>query len=448
MRIGWPRSLTARILMMELVILGGAIVIVPPLTISVLHGSVARYQDSVLQTQARAVAEALRPVLGGGLRAQLSPALQPIFATGYDGRAYMVVDGTGRLLSKSLYGSKALAASAPRRDQATGFHTRDFVGTSVPVRLGGMALWVIVTQDQDQPGVIIDDVVREFLLRYLAVLLPLLVLLPIANSLIIRQLVFVVRRVSARAASIDAHNLDIRLPASGLPTEISPLVGAANGLIERLQASFQHQKEFSGNVAHELRTPLATLQLSLDAIEDRAVRDPLIRQVTRLSHVISQLRDLASLETFSQADMTPLDLKELAVETVAAIAPVIVASGYRIALDGTGPVTIRGNATLIGLALTNLLDNAMRHTPAGSSITVAVAADGSVSVSDDGPGVLTEDLDLLVKRFWRMGEERSDSAGIGLSIVQQIVDVHGGSLQASNLQPHGACFRMCLARAS
>ena len=62
--------------------------------------------------------------------------------------------------------------------------------------------------------------------------------------------------------------------------------------------------------------------------------------------------------------------------------------------------------------------------------------------------MLTEDLDLLVKRFWRMGEERSDSAGIGLSIVQQIVDVHGGSLQVSNIQPHGACFTMVLARAS
>ncbi len=172
------------------------------------------------------------------------------------------------------------------------------------MRLGDMPLWVIVTQDQDQPGVIIDDVVREFLLRYLAVLLPLLVLLPIANSLIIRQLVLVVRRVSARAANIGARNLDVRLPESGLPTEISPLVGAANGLIERLQASFQQQKEFSGNVAHELRTPLATLQLSLDAVEERAVREPLVRQVRRLSHVISQLRDLASLETFSQADMT------------------------------------------------------------------------------------------------------------------------------------------------
>ena len=288
MRIGWPRSLTARILLMELVILGGAIVIVPPLTISVLRSSVARYQDDVLQTQARAVAAALHPAPGSGLRAELSPALQPIFATGYDGRAYMVVDRSGRLLFKSLYGSKALAASAPRRDQATGFHTRDFVGTSVPVRLDGMPLWVIVTQDQDQPGVIIDDVVHEFLLRYLAVLLPLLLLLPIANSLIIRQLVLVVRRVSARAANIDARNLDVRLPTSGLPTEISPLVGAANGLIERLQASFQQQKEFSGNVAHELRTPLATLQLSLDAVEDRALRDPLVRQVDRLSHVNSQ----------------------------------------------------------------------------------------------------------------------------------------------------------------
>ena len=104
MRFGWPKSLTARILIMELLILGAIIVMVPPLTISILSGSVARYQNDTLSAQAQAVAEGLRPSSGGGLQADLSPALKPIFNTTYDGRASVVLGPQGCLLARFLYG--------------------------------------------------------------------------------------------------------------------------------------------------------------------------------------------------------------------------------------------------------------------------------------------------------------------------------------------------------
>jgi signal transduction histidine kinase len=449
MRIPWPRSLIARILLIELLILAVAMVILPPLTSSLLHGAVARFQNEVLQAQAEAVAGGLRKDPRTGWTVELNAALQPIFATGYDGRAYTVLDQSGRPVAASLFGSPALASAAPRKAEMAPFETRAVVGVSLPISVGGRQLWVVVTQDQNRPGVILDDVIRTFLLRYLIVLLPLLLLLPAANSLMARRLVAAVKSASQQAAAIDARTLYVRLAETDLPTEIVPLVRAINNLVERLGSSFKQQDEFSANVAHELRTPLATLQLKLEAVGENEVREQLRRQVERLSHVLSQLRDLASLEGLGEDAMERLDLNALTLRVVGEMAPEVIARQHNIEVGGDGePVFVTGNAALIELALRNLIDNAVRHTPPGVRIEVIPSGDGSLAVNDNGPGVVSENLDLLVRRFWRADQERSDSAGIGLSIVQRIAEVHRGSLAISNRDPNGTSFVMRFRTAS
>ena len=443
MTIRLPRSLIGRILMAEAVTIGIAALILLPLTISLLHRTARDYESGVLLAQASTVASAIRRAPDGRWHIDLGPRLSPIYQTGYDGRAFTLLDDAGRVVDASLFASASPWRDAPRKALTTPFETRHFVGVSMPLRIDKAMLWVVVTQDQDGPGAIVDDVSRSFLLRYLAVLLPLLLVLPLLNSLAIRRFVIAITSASGGAAGIGPESLDLRLDETGLPSEVVPLVRATNTALARLQASFQRQAEFSGNIAHELRTPLATLRVELDLIEDPAMRDRLNALTDRLSHVLSQLRDLASLESFDEQDFEPFDGGVLATNVVAEMAPRIVAMGRTIAFKGPRlPIRLRGKEQLIRLALVNLVDNATRHTPEGTAIEVTLTEDGMFVVEDDGPGITVDDPYLLKRRFWRADHKRTDSAGIGLSIVERILDGHHGTLEIGRSDRGGARFAL------
>ena len=439
MKLGWPRSLIARILLAEVVTFVLATTLLLSFTLSTLRGSVSRIQNDVFIAQAEAVASGLRISQDDQWRVELNPSLAPIFQTHYDGRAYRVLDADGFEVARSPFAGAEPASAMPRADKPAVFEVGRLAGVSLPVDTYGRRLWVVVTQEQDRPGAILDDVVSAFL-RALALIIPLMLLLPIVNGLIIRRLVGAVRRVSLRAAEIDADRLSERLPETGLPSEVIPLVQAVNALVDRLEAGFRRQAEFSSNIAHELRTPLTTLSLKLTMVEDRALRSQLAAQVERLSHVLSQLRDLAALETLDRNQFAEVDLKAVAV--VGEMAPSVVDRGHAIEVSGPAEVQVLAVRALVELALRNLIENAVRHTPEGVRIRVAVDAEGSLTVLDDGPGIASETIGDVVRRFWRADHGRTDSAGIGLSIVQRIIDVHGGVLTVRNRKPHGASFNL------
>ena len=438
-----PRSLIGRILIAEAATIGLATLILLPLTVSLLHRTARDYESGVLLAQASTVASGIRHAPDGRWHVDLGPRLEPIYQTGYDGRAFTLLDDRGRVVDASLFAGVSPWRDAPRRSITTPFEARRFVGISMPLQIGGVALWVVVTQDQDGPGAIVDDVSRSFLLRYLAVLLPLLLVLPLLNNLAIRRFVVAVTRASERAADIGPESLDVRLDESGLPSEVVPLARATNTALARLEASFRRQAEFSANIAHELRTPLATLRVELDQIGDRPMRDRLHALTDRLSHVLSQLRDLASLESFDEQDFESFDAGELAMDVVAEMAPKILAGGRTIAFRGPQEhVRLKAKKQLVRLALVNLVDNATRHTPEGTAIEVILADTGALEVEDDGHGITVDDPYLLKRRFWRADHKRTDSAGIGLSIVQRIVDGHHGTLDIGRGSRGGASFTL------
>ena len=429
--------------MAEAVTIGIAVSILLPLNISVLHRTARDYESGVLLAQASTIVSGIHHTADGGWHIDLGPPLKPIYETRYDGRAFTLLDGTGRVVDASLFASASPWRDAPRKRMTMPFESDRFVGVSMPIRIDKGLYWIIVTQDQDGPGAIVDDVSRSFLLRYLVVLLPLLLVLPLLNSLAIRRFIIAITRASEHAAGIGPASLDVRPEESGLPSEVIPLVTATNTALARLQASFQRQAEFSGNIAHELRTPLTTLRFELDRIEDRSIRDRMMTLTDRLSHVLSQLRDLASLESFDDRDFELFDGGELAIDVVAEMAPRIVAAGKTIAFKGPQQrVEQRGREQLVRLALVNLIDNAARHTPDGTSIEVTLTGSGVFIVEDDGPGITVDDPHLLKRRFWRADHKRTDSAGIGLSIVQRIMDGHHGTLEIGGSRRGGARFAL------
>ncbi|WP_267381187.1 MULTISPECIES: ATP-binding protein [unclassified Sphingomonas] len=434
MRLHRPRTLTLRIMLAEVAAILVVAILLPLLLVSVLHGTAAASENVALLGQAQAIAAGLR-VEHGRVIADRATVLR--YGDTYDGRAFVVTDPGGAVRAASSHAGAVPWTRVPRTTAPDFVRIAPFRLASVPVIAAGLPLRILVSQDETRPGVILDDVMRAFLARYLLILLPVLLLLPLVNALLIRRIVLAVRRTSARAAEIGPMTLAIRLEDEGLPAEIMPLVAATNRLVARLEQGFNQQAEFVANVVHELRTPLSTLMVSLEGVGDPAARAPLERQVERLSHVVSQLRDLAALEDAATLATERIDLAALAAETVAEMAPSVFAADHRIALaGGDREVAIVANVVLVRLALSNLIANAVRHTPAGTAIRVVVqgGCDARIAVEDDGPGIVAGGEPT--RRFWRADHSRTDSAGLGLAIVGRVMAVHRGRLEIGS-GPHG-----------
>jgi len=441
--IRWPQSLTARIVLAQSAVVV-LLALLPTFTITLMHRTMAVYQERQLNEQAVRIAGGVS-LQRGQLAVRLGKPLAALYAVAYDGRSFAIVDAHGQVLEQSSGSDVSALANAPHETSTRFFRAPPYLGVSLPIASIGRPLWVVVMQDESRPGAILDDVARQFLRQHIAFLVCGLAVLPLVNILLIRRLVRAVGGVSARAAQIGPGNLDERLPEEELPSEVRGLAGATNRLLGRLQASFEQQRQFVANVVHELKTPLATLKAELDGLADRPTRERLNASVDRLSHVISQMRDLAALENLDQDRAASCDLRRIAEDVVSRLAPAIYAAGDDIALEiPEAPVLVRAEPTLLELAAANLVDNASRHTPPGRHIVVTVTPDRSLAVRDDGPGVASSEAEALTRRFWRADRSRSDTAGLGLSIVERIVAAHRGRLEIETKPGAGSCFTIRL----
>lgn len=435
------RSLLIRILLVETLTLFGACIILPLITLSELRSSAETIQNEVLRSQAVAIVHGLSYSARSGWQEQLNENLKPIFATGYDGRAYAVVDVAQTAVITSRYALPRQWPASVYKPYPQKFAADSLSGFSLPAVIAGHHAWIVVTQDQAGPGAVVDDVMRAFLSRYILALVALLVAMQVMNGLLLWHAFRKLRSVARSAARIGPRSLNTRLTESGMPAEILPLVHAINGLLDRVQMAFHQQEEFAGNVAHELKTPLATLRIQAEEIKDPVVRTVMSGQIGRMAHAITQLRDLAGLERAGEAQMVLLDLHGLVVELVADMAPLILDSGHTIAVTGgAGDIPMRGNTGLLGIAISNLINNALAHTPPGCHVEIGLLPSGGLTISDDGPGIVEDQAPRLPRRFHRADHVRSDGAGLGLSIVQRIVDAHHARFEVGRSISGGAEF--------
>lgn len=315
-----------------------------------------------------------------------------------------------------------------------------------PVTLPGTdAGWIAVAQDRTRPEEIVDDIVHSFLGRFIWVIGAALLASLALSLLVLRRVTGTFRRAAADADRIGLHRLDARIDPARMPSEALPLVRATNRALDRLETGYRTQGEFIGNVAHELRTPLALIALRVEQLDSSPQREQIERGVEQANHVIRQLMELAAIDRL-HPELKRVDSCRIARETVEAMVPIVYSAGHSIAFEAsdTAPPRVQAVEELLSIALANLIDNAVRHTPAGCTITVSVGPDGSVTVEDDGPGLAVDARDPGVRRFRRNDTARSDSAGLGLSIVERIMSVCGGSLETGQSAAGGALLRLKL----
>ena len=347
--------------------------------------------------------------------------------------AYQVRDGRGRLVARG--GDAPADALAPATE---GFADSRVAGRDWRVFTLGAPEHGYLVQ-VGEPRAARDEVAHELashLLWPLAIALP---LLGIALTLLIGR---GLRPLQALAQAIaDRRPEDLSaLPEQGQPREVRPLVKRLNALFGRVARALEQERRFTADAAHELRTPLAAIrahaQVALaepDAARRQVALARVVEATDRATRLTAQLLTLARLDAEAFAEAQPCALRTLAVEVLADLAPDALARGVAVELAGDEAAHVPGQPELLRVLLRNLVDNAVRHAPSGSTVEVhilpAAKAGGTAGpgwrVTDQGPGIPPAERAAVLRRFHRLAGAPQGGTGLGLSIVARICELHG-----------------------
>jgi len=272
-------------------------------------------------------------------------------------------------------------------------------------------------------------------------LLPFLILVPVLVVivlLVVPQTLGPLRRLARDLSLRPATNLQ-PIATDGLPSELSPLVNAFNGLLNRLAATLDREQAFIADAAHELRTPLTALRLQVDGLSaatDAVERTEAARQlsggVTRAARLVEQLLSLARVKQQREELQAAVRLDDLLREVIAA--KIVLADARHIDLGVTtaDPFTLHGDAAALRALLGNLIDNAIRYSPEGGHVDASIVVEhdaGILRVIDNGPGIPAEEREKVFARFYRTISNTTQGSGLGLAIVRSVAEQHGTTVE-------------------
>lgn len=312
-----------------------------------------------------------------------------------------------------------------------GYHWRALVTQDTTT-----GLWLLLAERDDLRYKIADRVV-------IAVLAPIVLGLPVLALIIWWVVSRGLRPISRLATELESREAGdlAAIELREVPRELEVLANSANELLRRLEASFQREKRFAADAAHELRTPIAAIRVHLQNLQD----DPdesghslqkLGEGVDRLSHLVEQTLVLNRVAPDQyMANFIPLDLYAITQQVIADLYPQVEAKRQQIQLEGDA-AEIRGDRFGLEMLVLNLVSNAIKYTPASGKIDVAVYRLGDrvyLEVMDSGPGIPANQYQRVFERFYRVGGDRHNSGvtgcGLGLSIVQRIVALHAAEIE-------------------
>ena len=277
----------------------------------------------------------------------------------------------------------------------------------------------------------------------LQTLKPFALLLPVLALLIWLAVGHALEPLQRLTALVKARRVDAldSLPDTRLPDEVQPLVSALNDLLGRLRAALERERAFMADAAHELRTPLTALHLQMGMLarasgddERAAAMETLSAGVQRAIRLVEQMLALARQEPRAEAQRVAVRLDDLAREVVAELVPLADAGRIDLGVSAAQPASVHGDGEALRTLLRNLVDNAVRYSPAGGRVDVSVeeaagdARGARLTVSDDGPGIPVAERARVFDRFYRRAGTAPPGSGLGLSIVTTIAAGHGATI--------------------
>jgi signal transduction histidine kinase len=259
---------------------------------------------------------------------------------------------------------------------------------------------------------------------------------------------FVVKRglkgvvaTAEHAEGIDVHERTTRLPLANVASEIRPLVNAVNRAFDRLNEGYDRQERFLADAAHELRTPITTLQINIDGLPHDPLKVKLMQASARLATLAEQLLDLQRLDRIAAQEWPQVDLKALCERMAGDIAPLAIMNRCTLSVDAQRALWVRGDAPSLERALANLIQNAIEHGGQGCDIQVRLWEPSGFEVLDSGPGIPEADRERVVAPFHRL-VPRGRGAGLGLHLVAEVARLHGGQLTIGSSESGGAKMRL------
>jgi two-component system, OmpR family, sensor kinase len=310
-------------------------------------------------------------------------------------------------------------------------------------RVNGVRLRVYTLQTPEHTIQIAQDLdAREARARALALkaVMPVLLLAPLlmlAVGAVIGGSLAPLARMRKQVATRAAHDLS-PLTATGVPEEVRPLVRELNELFARVRGTFEAQQHFVADAAHELRSPLTALKLQLQAAEraqDDARRQRAMQElragIERSISLVEQLLALARQEGSAFAMKETVDLEELARQAVSELLPTANAKHLDLGLVSNEPLRLTSSREPLHLILRNLLDNAIKYTPAGGRIDIALGRDSDavwLAVDDSGAGIPETERERVFDRFYRLPGTDAPGSGLGLAIVKTVAERLGAQV--------------------
>ncbi len=404
-----------------------------------LAKSFVEHEVATMATGVRAQADGLQFVL-------------PMAADYYRGRqmayAFRVFDADGRLIAAAQPSIiEQISPWSPRAPNWPDKWLRRWddrwlhVSGGGRLRIAGHDVRIEIATLGDPAGAYWRALRQEFFEHVAMPMAPFLLMVVVVTIYTVRRTLLPVALAAEQADAIDPRNPEAVLNVDDMPKEIASFGAAVNRALERVRQLVDSQKMFLATVAHELRTPLAVALLELGKIDNERARR-LEVDIQAMNRLVGQLLALVRLELVKQQDVASVDLETVARSTVTRLAPWIMDQGDNVEFEVDRPGAFAGDTSAIADALRNLVENAVKHSPSGTTIRVTVGPGSQVCVEDSGPGLGTSDVGSLTQPFQK-GDRSRDGFGLGLAIVQKIAELHNGNLAAGRSALGGARFELC-----
>lgn len=302
-----------------------------------------------------------------------------------------------------------------------------------------------------QPTANRDEIAQDSALRTIVPLGALIPCLMILIAIVVDRTLRPLSRLAARLDAKQSNHLE-KLPTERIPTELLPFVSSINRLLERIRAMFDAQRRFVADAAHELRTPITALVVQAENLEQADLsqdgRDRLASLKTgirRTGHLLEQLLTLAKYDGDISKDKPKGEFDRVLKEIVSELLPVAQNKSVDLGFCRIEPVLVPLEPVALTVLARNLLDNALRHTPAGGQVDVNLFTEnGSVvfTVEDTGSGIPDADFDRIFEPFFRGSRSRGEGSGLGLSIARRIIERCHGSIRLENKSAPGSGLRV------